>query len=83
MTKLITTIERDCQVGIYDNCTAVARIYEDRTVATIPTVRWVGNTGGYHEGKHRITGREHEDIKAAMADECDDTAWELIYNAIN
>lgn len=42
MSKLLYTIERDCQVGIYENCTAIARIYEDRTVATLPGVKWIG-----------------------------------------
>lgn len=81
MTALIDTIERDCQVGIYDNCTAIARIYEDRTIATLPEVRWVGNTGGYHEAKYRITGRAHEQIKACMADGAEDSAWDTIYEA--
>lgn len=80
MTALLNTIKRDCQVGIYDNCTAVARIYEDRTVATLPEVKWVGNTGGYHEGKYRITGRAHDQIKACMADGAEDSAWTIIHN---
>lgn len=76
------TITMPVHVGIYNDCQAIARVYEDRTVATIPTVRWIGNTGGYHEGKHRIAGADHESIKAALADDCEDTAWKIIYGAI-
>lgn len=81
MSAPLHTLTADCQVGIYDNCTRVARVYADRTVATLPYVKWVGNTGGYAEAKHRITGRDHEAILAAMSDECDDTAWEIIHRA--
>ena len=82
MTKLLHTIEQDCSVGIYDNCTRIARIYEDRTVVTNPEVKWVGNTGGYHEGKYRISGAKHEEIKACMADDCEDSVWEIIFGEI-
>lgn len=76
--KLLHTITRDVDVGIYENCTATARIYEDRTVATLPEVKWHGNTGGYHDGKYRITCKAHEQIVACMADECEDSAWRII-----
>lgn len=74
-------ITRDISVGIYDNCTDIARIYPDRTVATLAGVRWVGNTGGYHEYKYRIAGDAHKRILAAMADDAVETAWEIIYEA--
>jgi hypothetical protein len=75
------TITRDTSVGIYDNCTDIARIYPDRTVATLAGVRWVGNTGGYHVYRHRIDGEAHQRILAAMASDADETAWEIIYAA--
>lgn len=76
------TITKTVSVGIYDNCEQVARIYDDRTVATIPYVKWVGSTGGYAEHKIRITGKAHEDILAAMSDDAEDTAWEIIYGIV-
>lgn len=72
------TITRNLQVGIYDNCQQIARIYADRTVATIPYVKWVGNTGGYAERKIRIAGAAHDEISAAIEDSADDTAWDII-----
>ena len=72
------TITRETSVGIYDNCTDVARIYPDRTVATLAGVRWIGNTGGYHEYKHRIAGEAHRRILAALADGAKETAWKII-----
>lgn len=77
----MTKITRSTNVGIYDNCMDVARIYPDRTVATIAGIRWVGNTGGYHEYKHRIDGDAHKKILAAMADGAEDTIWDIIYAA--
>lgn len=80
MSKLLHTIERDTHVGIWDT-EDIARIYEDRTIAHIDGVRWVNNSGSLHTYKHRITGAAHDRIKAAMADDCDETAWEIIYRA--
>jgi hypothetical protein len=74
------TIRRPTSVGIYDNCAHVARIYADRTVATIAGVQWVGNTGGYHESKYRITGSAHAAIVAAMSDDAQETAWNIIFD---
>lgn len=76
------TITRATKVGIYENCTDIARIYPDRTVATLAGVRWIGNTGGYHEYKHRIDGAAHKRILAAMADGAEDSAWGEIYSAV-
>ena len=73
------TITRDKSVGIWDNCTDVARVYDERTVATIEGVRWIGNSGNLHEYKYRITGKAHEQILAALEDGCDETAWAIIY----
>lgn len=80
MAKLISTLQRDVSVGIYDNCEDVVRVYEDRTIAHLSGVRWVGNTGGYHCYKHRIDGATHQRIVAAAKDEADDTVWDLVYS---
>ena len=77
-TKLLYTITAKTKVGIWDNCTQVARVYEDRTVATMPYVKWIGNTGGYAEYKVRITGKAHTDIIAALNDAAETTAWRII-----
>jgi len=81
MSKLITTLTRDVQVGIYDNCKDVVRVYEDRTIAHLSGVRWVGNTGGYHVYKRRIDGAAHARILAAAKDEADETVWDEVYLA--
>lgn len=81
MGKLIATISRDTQVGIYDNCEDIVRVYEDRTIAHMAGVKWVGNTGGYHEYKYRIDGRLHDKIVAAAADGADETVFSLVAEA--
>lgn len=80
MTKLLNTIRRERQVGIYDG-EDVVRVYEDRTVAHLAEVKWVGNTGGYHVAKHRIDGKFHNKIVAAAADGCDETVFDLAAEA--
>ncbi len=75
---IMKTITRDTQVGIYDNCQQVARVYADRTVATLPYVKWVGNSGGYAERKIRIDGAAHDDIVTALEDGAEDSAWDII-----
>lgn len=73
------TIYKSVQVGIYDNCTYVARIYADKIIVTTPYVKWLGNTGGYAESKEKIT---HPEILSAVAlalrDDADTTAWQAI-----
>ena len=77
------TITKDCKVGIYDNCEYIARIYADRIVVTSPYVKWVGNTGGYAERKERITDtRTLASVKAALADDAEDSAWGAIGRAL-
>lgn len=76
------TIERDVHVGIWD-AEDTARVYADRTVAHIATVRWIGSTGGYHEAVHRITGAAHDAIVTALADGAEETAWDEIYRYVN
>lgn len=81
MTKLLNTITRDTQVGIYDNCQDIVRVYEDRTIARLAGVKWIGNTGGYHEYKYRIDGALHDKIVAAAADDCEETVFALVARA--
>ena len=71
-------ISRDVHVGIWDHCSQTATIYPDRTIAHLPGVRWVGNSGSLHTYNHRITGACHAAIRAAMEDGADETAWEEI-----
>ncbi len=69
-------ITKDCKVGIYDNCAYIARIYPDRIVATVPFVRWIGNTGGYAENTYRITNPQVlTSVRDALADGAEESAW--------
>ena len=74
MKKLLKVWVWDCKVGIYDNCVLTVRVYGDRTVARIPNVKWIGNTGGYAERCERITGPVHDRLTALAAQEIADDA---------
>lgn len=76
-------IRKPVSVGIYDNCQITLRVLDGRSLLTQPGIRWQGNTGGYHEYKHRITGNDHAAILAAAADGADDTAIELAIMAVD
>ena len=81
MSKPIQTITKDCQVGIYDNCEYIARVYADKIIVVSPYVKWIGNTGGYAEAKNAI--RDAATIKsasAALADDCEDDFWQVVGN---
>lgn len=80
MAKLLNTIRRDTHVGIYDG-EDVVRVYEDRTIAHLCGVKWVGNTGGFHVAKYRIDGKFHDKIAAAAKDGCDETVFSLVNDA--
>lgn len=56
--KLIVTDRY--KVGIYDNCNAVIYVREDgrRMRVERDTVKWVGNTGGYHRERRYVDGRD-------------------------
>jgi hypothetical protein len=72
------TISKDVDVGIY-NGTYVARVYNDKIIVVTPTVRWVENTGTYHEVKEAI--RDPDVIRMVLedlADDCEDDAWRHI-----
>lgn len=70
--KAIATVNIDTKVGIYDNCTISIRVHADRTLIREPYVRWIGNTGGYAEANHRITGKAHERFLAAIKKAAED-----------
>ena len=77
------TITKDVQVGIYENCEYVARIYKDKIIVVSPYVKWVGNTGGYAEAKEAIRDQKVVDaVLADMADDCEDSAWAKIERAL-
>ena len=71
--KLIASWSDDIKVGIYDSKWSV-RVYEDRALLVMPTVKWVGQTGGYHEIKSRITGRDLSKLLAIAKSEIEDDA---------
>jgi hypothetical protein len=77
MSKVLTA-SRNVSVGIYDNCTNTIRCYPDRTIARLATLRWVNNTGRLHYIRIRVTGPDHEIIRAALADDAVDTAWAIV-----
>lgn len=79
MSKLLYTLEDTVDVGIYENCDKIAKIYDDKILLTIPEVKWTDNTGSYNETKVSI--RDKKVIAAVikeMEDECEDSAWNLI-----
>lgn len=68
--KLIREWSDAITVGIYDNSTWRVRMYDDRAVVTMPTVRWTSqSSGGYHEDKYRIEGVGLERLKDIYANE--------------
>ena len=63
------------QVGIYENCNQVIRLYEDRVCIRSPYVKWIGNTGGYAEAHYRVTDpRVVQELKELAQAEIDDDA---------
>lgn len=84
MSKPKFTMTKDVQVGIYENCAIIARVYADKIIVTLPYVKWIGNTGGYMERKESI--RDEKTIKSVMTeleDDCEETAWGIIGRAID
>jgi len=61
-----------------------ARIYLDKIIVIEPYVRWVNNSGSLAEAKKSI--RNPETVAAIiteMADDCEDSAWERIEQALS
>jgi hypothetical protein len=69
-------ITKDVQVGIYENCEYVARVYADKIILVSPYVKWVGNTGGYAESKVALRDPKLvADVRTDLADDAEDSAW--------
>ena len=71
-------INREVSVGIWNCERDYAWVHEDRTIAHLSYVKWLGNTGSLSTRKLRLTGATHQAILTAVLDDCDDTAWEII-----
>lgn len=78
------TLTKDVQVGIYENCEYVARVYADKIILVTPYVKWAGNTGGYAESKVAIRTQAVVDaVLADIADDAEDSAWTAIGRAVD
>lgn len=64
-TKL-AEVEREIQVGIWENLTESIAIYADRTVIKSWTVRWVNNSGSLKPTRERVTGNRHAAFLKAL-----------------
>jgi hypothetical protein len=74
--RLITEWADEIQVGIYDNCTWRIRLYADRAVVKMPGVKWVENSGSYHDYHYRITGSDLARLRQiAEKQEADDSDY--------
>lgn len=61
----------------------IARIYSDKIIISCPTIRWIGNSGSYHEARKSIRDQKIIDsVRAEMADDCEDSAWAAIGRAL-
>ena len=81
--KATYTITKDVQVGIYERCDYIARVYKDKIIVVTPYVKWVGNTGGYAERKEAIRDQKAIDaVLADLADDCEASAWAKIGRAL-
>lgn len=69
--KIIATWTDSVKVGIYDSEWTV-KLYADRAVLRAPYVKWVGNSGGYAEATHRITGRQLTSLLAIAKEQVED-----------
>lgn len=81
--KPLNTITLPVKVGIYDNCSYVIRVYADKITVLEPTIRWIGNTGGYAERKVAIRDPKIvASVLADLADDCETSALQTIGRAI-
>ena len=62
-SKLIQEWTWSLNVGIYDNCTATVRLYEDRAIVRMPGIKWQGNTGAYHLYRSLIDSSNRTDAE--------------------
>jgi hypothetical protein len=78
-TKQRLETARSVSVGIWDNCEDTITCYPDRSIARIHYVNWQNNTGTLDVRRLQITGNSHDQVRKALLDECDDSAWAAIY----
>ena len=83
MSKLLHTITRDADVGIWESQTSTARIYNDKIIVGQPYVKWIDNSGTLDFRKTAIRNQKIVDaVLVDMADECESDAWDRIYSAM-
>ena len=81
MSKLLHTITRDSDVGIWESQTFTARIYNDKIIVGAPYVKWLGHTGSLDFRKTAIRNQKVIDaVLLEMSDGCESYAWDKIYN---
>ena len=72
--KLIAKWSDEIQVGIWERCDWSIRLYEDRTIVSMPYVKWVNNSGSLSYRQSRITGAAHARLIALAQQQIDDDA---------
>ena len=83
MSKLLHTITRESDVGIWNNQTSTARIYNDKIIVGQPYVKWLHNSGALDFRKVALRNQKVVDaVLADMADDSEDSAWDQIRYAI-
>ena len=79
MSKLLHEITRESDVGIWNNQTSTARIYNDKIIVGQPYVKWIDNSGTLAFKKTAIKNQKSVDaVVADMANGCTDDAWDNI-----
>ena len=83
MSKLLHTITRESDVGIWNDKTSTARIYGDKIIVGQPYVKWLDHSGNLAFRKVAIRNQKLIDsVLADLADACEDSAWDQIRYAI-
>ena len=83
MSKLLHEITRTADVGIWNNQTSTAQIYNDKIIVGQPCVKWTDNSGNLDFLKVAIRNQIVVDsVLADMADGSEDSAWDQIRYAI-
>lgn len=78
------TITKDVSVGIWNDEQYIARVYADKIIVESPCVKWVNNCGSLAVSKEAIRNPGViSAVLADLADDCEQTAWEKIGNALN
>ena len=80
MSKLLHTITRESDVGIWNNQTSTARIYNDKIIVGQPYVKWLHNSGTLAFKKTAIRNQKLVDeVTADMVNGCAADAWDNIF----